>query len=231
MVVERARLLHNSGKTLPEIFTIFEEEDKQKAKSKRFDITLRTLQRYKKENKGGIWEVDESKKQIYDATLLVEKDKILSQFKPKAEQDVKALLEAEVLQKAKELSAIELAVQHEAKTNELKARQLQTFMLDKAIEIVKKGKVNEEEIESFEYEQNRLRTRTTTREKSLGLRDFDVIKLMQGLGILQTTPTVAIQNNNSAEAKVENKTIEGQIDKVKERADFQTYLKELQNGK
>lgn len=207
-VIERARLLYNNGKTTQEIFEIFQAEDKKKAKKDRMNISERTLRNYKKENKGGIWEVDESKKQVYDATLLVKKDEILSQFKPKVEQDVKALLEAEALQKAKDLSAIELAVQHEAKTNELKARQLQTFMLDKAIEIVKKGKVNEEEIESFEYEENRLRTRTTTREKSLGLRDFDITKIMQGLGVLQTAPAVAIQNNNNAEAKVENKTTE-----------------------
>ena len=37
-------------------------------------------------------------------------------------------------------------------------------------------------------------------------REFEkIVAMMQAFGILQTTPTVAIQNNNSNEAKVENK--------------------------
>lgn len=212
MEIERARLIHNSrsnAKTaLSETLKILQEENSKKPKKERLNISLKSLQNYKKQNKGGKWEVDPAKAELYDAIKLAEQGNIEMSYKPPVEQQAHQILSNKAKEEARRLEAIKMEIALLEMQDRQKARLLRSAMLDTSLAIVKGGSVTESDIETFDYEQGKLRSKTITRTKPITLKDIDPIKIMQGMGELQTTPTVAIQNNNNAEAKVENKTTE-----------------------
>lgn len=176
-------------------------------------IAKETLNSWMNEDPNDIWvfggKVGENK--IYDAQKIVQKEKILRQFK-KEEAKIKDDI---ITRKATEDATQEaiVLVNLEKERNKLIRETLDNaYVINQYIlDLVKKGrtaKMIEEDIiwEGKKIEGMKKQTKTVEEHKipEVVRASEMIVKTLFGLGVLQTTPTVAIQNNNSAEAKVEN---------------------------
>lgn len=171
-------------------------------------LTRRTIERFAK---NGEWERGKTKT-IYDATKLIEKEKILTQFKKDNEKKADLILSKKAKQEGKKKAELILQSENYKIEMENKLAEVGMKYLDKfadALDNIKNGKVVDTEIEGVVIDDNGKPATLVKKTTVLRPKEFEkIVSMMQAFGILQTTPTVAIQNNNSAEAKLENKTKE-----------------------
>lgn len=168
-------------------------------------LTRRTIERFAK---NGEWERGKTKT-IYDATKLIEKEKILTQFKKDNEKKADLILSKKAKQEGKKKAELILQSENYKIEMENKLAEVGMKYLDKfadALDNIKNGKVVDTEIEGVVIDDNGKPATLVTKTTVLRPKEFEkMVSMMQAFGILQTTPTVAIQNNNTAEAKVEVK--------------------------
>lgn len=154
------------------------------------------------------WERGKTKT-IYDATKLIEKEKILTQFKKDNEKKADLILSKKAKQEGKKKAELILQSENYKIEMENKLAEVGMKYLDKfadALDNIKNGKVVDTEIEGVVIDDNGKPATLVKKTTVLRPKEFEkIVSMMQAFGILQTTPTVAIQNNNSAEAKVEVK--------------------------
>ena len=168
-------------------------------------LTRRTIERFAK---NGEWARGKTKS-IYDATKLIEKEKILTQFKKDNEKKADLILSQKAKQEGKKKAELILQSENYKIEMENKLAEVGMKYLDKfadALDNIKNGKVVDTEIEGVVIDENGKPANIIKKTTVLRPKEFEkIVAMMQAFGILQTTPTVAIQNNNSNEAKVENK--------------------------
>lgn len=173
-----------------------------------YDVTREYLTRYAKAEK---WERGKTKS-IYDATKLIEKEKILTQFKKDNEKKADLTLSKKAKEEGKKKAELILQSENYKIEMENKLAEVGMKYLDKfsdALDNIKNGKVVDTEVEGIVIDDNGKPANIIKKTTVLRPKEFEkIVAMMQAFGILQTTPTVAIQNNNNAEAKVENKTTE-----------------------
>lgn len=210
-----------------EIKAKYESKCKVEPLAKEYGLTREYLSWYAKQEK---WERGKLKS-IYDATKIFEQEKILTQFKKDNEKKADLILSQKAKEEGEKLAIRKLQSESYKIEIENKLAEVGMKYLDKfadSLDNIKGGKVVDTEIEGVVIDENGKPANIITKTTVLRPKEFEkVIAMMQAFGILQTTPTVAIQNNNNAEAKVENKTIDEQLEKIKHRADFQEFVGKL----
>ena len=157
-------------------------------------------------------------KEYYNAKKFTKERETLAKY---AEDESEAKVTAKVgkiaERKAREISEIKIKKQLEQEKAEEYAMQIRTLLLQDVLNVVQNGNASEGVMESFEYnQQGKMETKKIVSKSSKYkiLNDIKYTELLKGLGMLQTQPTVAIQNNqsNTQEVKVES------TEKAKEKA-------------
>ena len=188
-------------------------------------LTRRTIERFAKNGK---WERGK-KEEIFKAKKLVAKEEVLIQFKNKQEQMQHKALSKQAEQQGEKLAINILQSENYKIEIANKLAEYGTKYMQKALDSldnIKGGKVVDIEIEGIVMDENGKPANIIKKTTVLRPKEYEkMISMMQAFGILQTAPTVAIHNNNSAEASVDNSNYEKQLDKVKNRKSFQDYVR------
>ena len=182
-------------------------------------LSRKTLIKWINEDPDDIWKVrDPAENRIYDAQKIVQKEKILKQFKKEEEQIKDDIITKQAIQTANEEAMVLINLEKER--NKLTKEMLESaYIVNKyIIDLVQKGRTAKMVEEDVIWEGQKMKDRDTGQTLKKQIKTVeehkipDVVragelltKQLYGLGVLQTTPTVAIQNNNNNEAKVENK--------------------------
>ena len=195
----------------------------------KIEISRKTIERFATEGK---WERGKSKS-VYEATKLVEMDKVLNEFKSKPEK----IAAQTISKKAKDegVKKAELILQSENYKIEMENKLAQVGMkyLDKfedALDNIKNGKVVDTEIEGIVIDDNGKPANIIKKTTVLRPKEFEkIVGMMQAFGILQTTPTVTMQVNNTNAQQNNNADIkvETQFSKISEQEAFQEFCKKI----
>lgn len=193
----------------PESALYFEIKAKYEAEScnigelaKEYGVGRPYLTMYAKKHQ---WERGKTKT-IYDATKLVEMDKVLNEFKSKPEKIANKVITKQAQKEGAKKA--ELILQSENYKLEIANKLAEAGMkyLDKfidALDNIKNGKVVDTEVEGVIIDDNGKPANVIKKTTVLRPKEFEkIVNLMQAFGILQTTPTVAIQNNNTTTQEV-----------------------------
>ena len=194
-----------------------------------YGITREYLTRYAK--KEGWIKGDKKVKALYDATKLVHEKKILTQFK-KAEEKQADIVISKLAKKEGEKVAL-LTLKSESFKMEIEAEYAKGILLsiknhNTVQELIQSGKVTDTEFEYVDTIQGKtgkvLRKTRALLPKDLG---YDQIKIGQAFGFAQFPQQ---QNNTQINigGEVVEKETERQLEKVKNRADFQDFVGKLQ---
>jgi len=194
-----------------------------------YGITREYLTRYAK--KEGWIKGDKKVKALYDATKLVHEKKILTQFK-KAEEKQADIVISKLAKKEGEKVAL-LTLKSESFKMEIEAEYAKGILLsiknhNTVQELIQSGKVTDTEFEYVDTIQGKtgkvLRKTRALLPKDLG---YDHIKVGQVFGFVQLPQQ---QNNTQINigGEVVEKESERQLEKVKNRADFQDFVGKLQ---
>ncbi len=174
--------------------------------AKTYDISGKQLVRIAKRDK---W-VKGKQAEYYDAKKIVALQETMAKAK-KDDNEYKVITKvSKEAQKEGEKLALRTLKSESYKIEmENKLAEVGMKYLDKfadALDNIKNGKVVDTEIEGVVMDENGKPANIIKKTTVLRPKEFEkIVAMMQAFGILQTTPTVAIQNNNSNEAKVENK--------------------------
>ena len=174
--------------------------------AKTYDISGKQLVRIAKRDK---W-VKGKQAEYYDAKKIVALQETMAKAK-KDDNEYKVITKvSKEAQKEGEKLALRTLKSESYKIEmENKLAEVGMKYLDKfadALDNIKNGKVVDTEIEGVVMDENGKLANIIKKTTVLRPKEFEkIVAMVQAFGILQTTPTVAIQNNNSNEAKVENK--------------------------
>ena len=226
----QARALFELGK-----YTL--EEICEAIKKSGGSVSRQTLAKWINEDANDVWKVrDLAENRIYDAQKIVHKEKILKQFKKQEEQ-----IKDDIITKQATADATQEAivlVNLEKERNKLTQITLENaYIVNQYIlDLVKKGqtaKMVEEDIvaEGGVKTGEKKQTKTVEEHKipEVVRASEMIIKTLYGLGVLQTTPTVAMQVNNT-NAQQNNNTdikVEAQFSKISEQEAFQEFCKKI----
>jgi hypothetical protein len=198
---------YEAGDTLDEIIVFYK-------KKYDIDITRRTIERFSVDGK---WQKGRLK-DLYDAKKLVKTQDILNQFKPDVERKGLDILETEAERQAKENAEREIRLKEQElirREKQQKAKDYGTDLLLDIMEtlknIVTSGEESDNATETFEYDnRGKLETKNIISKASKYkiMKDAGLIDILKGIGTLNPTPTVAIQNNqtNNQGGEVKPKT-------------------------
>ena len=200
------------ARALFELGKYTQEEICEAIKKSGGSLTRQTLAKWINEHANDVWKVrDLAENRIYEAQKIVHKEKIMKQFKKQEEQ-----IKDDIITKQATADATQEAivlVNLEKERNKLTKETLENaYIVNQYIlELVKKGrtaKMVEEDIVSFGGVKTGEKKQTKTVEEhkipEVVRASEMIIKTLYGLGVLQTTPTVAMQVNNSTEVKTIN---------------------------
>ena len=169
------------------------------------NITEGTVRHYAKK---GNWQRGK-KETIFEAKKVVATEDVLTLFKSEKEQKEYKALSKQAEQEGEKVAIRKLQSESYKIEMENKLAEVGMKYLDKftdALDNIKNGKVVDTEIEGVVIDENGKPANILKKTTVLRPKEFEkIVAMMQAFGILQTTPTVAIQNNNNAEAKVESK--------------------------
>jgi hypothetical protein len=192
-------------------------------------LTRRTIERFAKAEK---WERGKLKP-IYEATKLVQIDNILTKFKTKEEKIATNVITKKA--KAEGTKKAELILQsdnYKLKMDnamaEIGVEYTRTFL--ESLQNIKNGKLVDMEVEGTTLDEKGKPAKVIKRTTSLRPKEFDkIITMMQAFGILQPTPTVAMQVNNTNTQQNNNTGIkvETQFSKISEQEAFQEFCKKI----
>jgi|LakMenE18May11ns_1017448.scaffolds.fasta_scaffold9614394_2 hypothetical protein len=226
----QARALFELGK-----YTL--EEICEAIKKSGGSVSRQTLAKWINEDANDVWQIrNPSENRIYDAQKIVHKEKIMKQFKKQEEQ-----IKDDIITKQATVDATQEAivlVNLEKERNKLTKETLENaYIVNQYIlDLVKKGrtaKMVEEDIVSFGGVKTGEKKQTKTVEEhkipEVVRASEMIIKTLYGLGVLQTTPTVAMQVNNT-NAQQNNNTdikVETQFSKISEQEAFQEFCKKI----
>ena len=197
--------------------------------AEQYGVTDKTIKRFAKSEK---WKKGaEGIKELYDATKLVHQKKILTQFK-KAEEKQADIVISKLAKKEGEKVAL-LTLKSESFKMEIEAEYAKGILLsiknhNTVQELIQSGKVTDTEFEYVDTIQGKtgkvLRKTRALLPKDLG---YDQIKVGQAFGFAQFPQQ---QNNTQINigGEVVEKESERQLEKVKNRADFQDFVGKLQ---
>lgn len=194
-----------------------------------YGITREYLTRYAK--KEGWIKGDKKVKALYDATKFVHEKKILTQFKKEEEKQADIVI-SKLAKKEGEKVAL-LTLKSESFKMEIEAEYAKGILLsiknhNTVQELIQSGKVTDTEFEYVDTIQGKtgkvLRKTRALLPKDLG---YDQIKVGQAFGFAQFPQQ---QNNTQINigGEVVEKESERQLEKVKNRADFQDFVGKLQ---
>lgn len=168
-------------------------------------LSRQTLSKWINENPDDIWKVrDLAENRIYEAQKIVHKEKIMKQFKKQEEQIKDDIITKQATEDATQEAIV--LVNLEKERNKLTKETLENaYAVNQYIlDLVKKGrtaKMVEEDIVSFGGKKTGEKKQTKTVEEhkipEVVRASELMIKTLYGLGVLQTTPTVAMQLNNT----------------------------------
>ena len=200
------------ARALFELGKYTQEEICEAIKKSGGSLSRQTLAKWTNEDANDVWKVrDLAENRIYDAQKIVHKEKIMKQFKKQEEQ-----IKDDIITKQATADATQEAivlVNLEKERNKLTKETLENaYIVNQYIlELVKKGrtaKMVEEDIvaEGGVKTGEKKQTKTVEEHKipEVVRASEMIIKTLYGLGVLQTTPTVAMQVNNSTEVKTIN---------------------------
>jgi len=170
-----------------------------------YNLSREYLTRYAKAEK---WERGKTKA-IYEATKLVEMDKVLTEFKSKPEKIASKVItkqaQKEGIKKAELILKSEnYQIELSNKLADAGMKFVDTFI--DALDNIKNGKVIDTEVEGITIDDNGKPANVITKTTALRPKEFEkIVNMMQAFGILQTQPSIAIQNNNHnpQETKIE----------------------------
>ena len=206
-------------------------------------LTRKTLAKWINEDANDVWKVrDLTENRIYDAQKIVHKEKILTQFKKQEEQ-----IKDDIITKQATADATQEAivlVNLEKERNKLTKETLENaYIVNQYIlDLVKKGRTAKMVEEDVIWEGEKMKDRDTGQPLKKQTKTVEehkipevvrasemIIKTLYGLGVLQTTPTVAIQNNNTNAQQTNNTDIkvETQFSKISEQEAFQEFCKKI----
>jgi hypothetical protein len=200
-----------------------------------YGITREYLTRYAK--KEGWIKGDKKVKALYDATKLVHEKKILTQFKKEEEKQADIVI-SKLAKKEGEKVAL-LTLKSESFKREIEAEYAKGILLsiknhNTVQELIQSGQVTDTEFEYVGHITDKntgkvlpgkiLKKTRTLLPKDLG---YDQIKVGQAFGFAQFPQQ---QNNTQINigGEVVEKESERQLEKVKNRADFQDFVGKLQ---
>ena len=200
------------ARALFELGKYTQEEICEAIKKSGGSLSRQTLAKWINEDANDVWKVrDLAENRIYEAQKIVHKEKIMKQFKKQEEQ-----IKDDIITKQATADATQEAivlVNLEKERNKLTKETLENaYIVNQYIlDLVKKGqtaKMVEEDIVSFGGVKTGEKKQTKTVEEhkipEVVRASEMIIKTLYGLGVLQTTPTVAMQVNNSTEVKTIN---------------------------
>ena len=200
-------------------------------------LTRKTLAKWINEDPTVIWQIrNQAENRIYDAEKIVQKEKILKQFK-KEELKIKDDI---ITQKAKEDATQEaiVLVNLERERNKQLIETLETNKLINKyiVSLLAKGKtgtLTEEDVmmhgKAVEGMKKQIKTIEEHKIGEVVQAGNLITKQLQGLGFYQSTPTVAIQNNqtnNQSGEVVKESEAHAQLEKIKTQPDFQNFVKD-----
>ncbi len=201
-------------------------------------LSRQTLSKWVTEDANDVWKVtDKAENRIYDAQKIVHREKIMKQFK-KDELKVKDDI---ITQKATEDATQEaiVLINLEKERNKLTKETLENaYAVNKYIlNLIKKGetaKLVEEDIVSFGGKKpGEIKQTKTVEEHKIPevVRASEMmIKTLFGLGVLQTTPSVSVNNNNlnaqQNNTSVQQDTVQKTLQNIKQDpTDLINYVK------
>ena len=163
----------------------------------KFDINEKHVRRFAKEGK---WERGKEK-EYFDAKKLVSATKVIDEFKPAKEKNAREMLDKQAEKAGLEFAKNKMHGETLREMLDAKVKELAITIIDQALQHTAQGGNKEQIEEDFYYGEAGLEHKSTIKT----LSSFDVLKklgitgndLLKGLGVLQPTPTVAIQNNNT----------------------------------
>ena len=221
----QARALFELGK-----YTL--EEICEAIKKRGGSLSRQTLSKWINEDPTDIWQIrDQAENRIYEAEKIVQKEKILKQFK-KEELKIKDDI---ITQKAKEDATQEAIglVNLERERNKQLMETLETNKLINKyiINLLTKGKtgtLTEEDVmmhgKAVEGMKKQIKTIEEHKIGDVVQAGNLITKQLQGLGFYQTHPTVAIQNNQTNNQGVEEKKDNTLYNVVQEDPEYQEFV-------
>lgn len=232
----QARALFETGK-----YT--QEEICEAIKKNGGSLSRKTLIKWINEDPDDIWKVrDPAENRIYDAQKIVHKEKILKQFKKEEEQIKDDIITKQATADATEEAIVLINLEKER--NKLTKKMLESaYVVNQyIINLVQKGRTAKMVEEDVIWEGQKMKdwdtgqplkkqTKTVEEHKipEVVRASEMIIKTLYGLGVLQTTPTVAMQVNNT-NAQQNNNTdikVETQFSKISEQEAFQEFCKKI----
>ena len=171
-----------------------------------YGIAREYLTRYAKKHK---W-VRGKEQEYYNAKKFTKEKETLAKY-AEDEQEEKIIAKVGEIaeRKAREISEIKISKKLEEEKAQEYALRIRSLLLEDMIKVLENGNSSDGIMESFEYnQQGKMETKKTVSKASKYkiLNDVKYIDLLKGLGLLQTQPTVAIQNNNTNNQSEEGKT-------------------------
>ena len=147
-------------------------------------------------------------KEYYNAKKFIKERETLAKYtEDEKEEKIIAKVGKVAERKAREISEIKINKQLEEEKAQEYALKIRSLLLEDMIKVLENGNASDGIMKSFEYNnQGKVETEKTVSKASKYkiLNDVKYIDLLKGLGLLQTTPTVAMQVNNGTEVKTIN---------------------------
>ena len=168
-----------------------------------YGLNRQYLTEYAKAEK---WERGKTKA-IYEAKKLVEMEKVLTEPEKIVNRVITKQAQKEGAKKAELILKSEnYQIELSNKLADAGMKFIDTFI--DALDNIKNGKVVDTEVEGVIIDDNGKPANVIKKTTALRPKDFEkIITMMQAFGILQTTPTVAMQVNNTNNQTQETKIV------------------------
>lgn len=164
--------------------------------SNEYNITPMTLHRHAKEGK---WQKGITK-EIYDAKKIAARQEILDNFKPEIEKQAIQSINKKIINEVKKSVEVEMSVKAKELQAREKAQDILLHLLNDIADELINGSKNDGSLEEFEYDGSGKLSKKKVANKSSKyaiIKMLGVTELLKGTGVLNTAPSIAIQNNNT----------------------------------
>ena len=172
-------------------------------------------------------------KEYYDAKKIAVEKEILAKCKSDdKEYQIITKISTEAEKHGKEIAETKLSIEARQTKATEQGYEILNGYLGELLDVISNSKASSEAVETFEYdEKGNLETKRIVSKASKYkiINETKAIELLKGLGILQSLPSVAIQNNNT-NAQQNNNTdikVETQFSKISEQEAFQEFCKKI----
>ena len=174
-------------------------------------LTRKTLSKWINEDANDIWQVrDLAENRIYDAQKIVQKEKILRNFKKDEVKIKDDIVTQQATQDATQEAMVLVDLERERNKYMKEGIESLYYAIHNLNELIRKGKTGRITEEDVIWEGRKMKdpeTGQTLKKQIKTVQEHKIpditravvvlTKTLHGVGFFQSTPTVAIQNNNS----------------------------------